>query len=135
SMNERTRTLFTVARSVSVVPGCTVSALAIADSTGTDTPSRLGETSILVLSKRRLTGRSNAAVTACAAASEARPPIATPASVTPAGTAPGTVPVVVGAGVVVVDVVVSTGCDESASTVAAKRPAASRTKRRGGRRF
>ena len=36
AMNERISSLFTVARSASVVPGCTVSAFATADSTGTD---------------------------------------------------------------------------------------------------
>src|SRR6266550_3821955 len=92
---ERTRSVFTVARNESVVFGGTVNAFAIADSTGTDTPSKLGETWIVVRSKRSVTGRSNASVTACAARSGARPPTGTPASTTPSGTITGTVAVVV----------------------------------------
>ena len=60
--NERTSSVLTVALSVSVVFGGTVSAFATADSTGTETPSKLGETWIFVRSNRSVTGRSNAAV-------------------------------------------------------------------------
>src|SRR5207248_8351522 len=56
-----------------------LSARATADSTGTLRPSRLGETSIFVRSKRSATGWSKASVTAWAAASAAKPPICTPA--------------------------------------------------------
>ena len=112
-MNARTSSPFTVARNASAVFGATVSAFAIADSTGTDTPSRLGETIDPRRAEAERTGRSNASVTASAAASGASPPIATPASVTPPERAPSA-PVVVGL-VVVVLVVVSTGGDPSAS--------------------
>src|ERR1700730_12967129 len=131
AMNDRMSSEFTVALSVSTVFGATVSAFAMADSTGTDTPSKLGETWIVVLSKRSVTGRSNASVTACAARSGASPPTATPSRTTPSGTTVGTVDVVV---------VVSVGDGGlSASAITAnvpaeKRAVESRARRRSVRR-
>src|ERR1700730_832906 len=122
AMNDRMSSEFTVALSVSTVFGATVSAFAMADSTGTDTPSKLGETWIVVLSKRSVTGRSNASVTACAARSGASPPTATPSRTTPSGTTVGKVDVV---DVVVVVVSVGDG-GLSASAIAANVPAEKR---------
>src|SRR5207248_4717360 len=100
AMNERTSCLSTFARNARVVSGATVIAFATAASVGTVIPSRFGETLMVVLSKCSVTGCSNASSTAAAATSGARPPIWTPASVTPVGTTAG-------AGVIVVVVVVS----------------------------
>src|SRR4051812_19748898 len=123
----------TVARSASVVPGATVSARAIAESIGTVSAKRLGVASMRVLWKRSVTGRENESSTAWAAVSGSRPPIETPASVTPEGTTAGAgVAVVVG--VVVVGVVVVGGGGSSANATGTAKAAASTTSERA-RRF
>src|SRR5207302_10578330 len=112
----------TFARNARVVLGATVIAFATAASVGTVIPSRFGETLMVVLSKCSVTGCSNASSTAAAATSGARPPIWTPASVTPVGTTAG-------GGVIVV--VVSVGGGVSASTAAAKKIGRASCRERG----